>query len=111
MDTRKSTQYSDMIVGIFYTEHDFLACREESEAAISWYRRRGFRNLHTGIIQGMGHERTPETAAAIFANTCERTAQASPKNLIRIKVLADSRIRALPEDAIVPLTDKAILHP
>jgi hypothetical protein len=99
MDSRKTVEYSDMTVAIFYTENDFQACRQESEAAVEWYRRCGFQNVQSGVFQGMGHERTPEAAASVFAKTCGSTAKSAPTRLARLEMMNSDQMRSLPRAA------------
>jgi hypothetical protein len=96
MDSRQTVDYSDMTVAVFYTENDFQACRKESEAALKWYRRCGFKNVQGGVFRGMGHERTPEAAAAVFAKTCGLTAKTQPTRLARLELMEDDQFGSLP---------------
>ncbi|MCG8409422.1 MAG: hypothetical protein MI923_29810 [Phycisphaerales bacterium] len=54
-------------VGIFIGDGDFPACKTESEEAVAWYRARNFRTVRGKMIDNMGHQRIPQTAAAFFA--------------------------------------------
>ena len=96
--------YSDMPVAVFYTENDFQACRRESEAAVEWYRQHGFENVQGAIVGGMGHERTPEVAAAVFAKACAVPPKTIPTRLRRIRVLALME----PAPPSLPRTEEAI---
>jgi poly(3-hydroxybutyrate) depolymerase len=91
MDSARAAEYSNITVAVFYTQNDFQACRKESEAAVEWYRENGFRDVRAGVFSGMGHERTPETAAAIFAESCGVTAKTAPSRLSRMQIMADIR--------------------
>jgi hypothetical protein len=55
-----------MKVAIFFGENDFGICREESTEAVAWYRQHRF-DVIAKYVEGLGHERTPQTAAAFFA--------------------------------------------
>ncbi len=66
LDPRQVPKYRDMKVGIFFGEHDFAICREESTEAVAWYRQHRF-DVTAKYVSGLGHERTPQTAAAYFA--------------------------------------------
>jgi hypothetical protein len=70
LDTRRIKYYVKKPIGIFWTQNDFAICQIESKEAVAWYRRHGFRDLSWGIFGGMGHERTPQSAAALFAIQC-----------------------------------------
>jgi poly(3-hydroxybutyrate) depolymerase len=89
MDPARAEEYSSTTVAVFYTQNDFQACRKDSEAAVEWYRENGFKDIRTGVLRGMGHERTPETAAAIFAESCGATAETSPIRLSRMQIMED----------------------
>lgn len=57
-------------VAIFIGDGDFPACKTESEDAVAWYQARRFRVVRGKMIDHMGHERIPQTAAAFFAEQC-----------------------------------------
>lgn len=59
-------QYRNMRIGIFFGENDLPACRQESIRAVEWYRKYHF-PVSAKYVSGLGHERTPQTAAAFFA--------------------------------------------
>jgi poly(3-hydroxybutyrate) depolymerase len=59
--------YQDMPIGVFFGENDFAVCRAESTEAIKWYKERNFKFIDGRVVIGLGHERTPQTAAAFFA--------------------------------------------
>ena len=67
---RKYPQYPDTRIAIFFGQNDFAICRRESREAIVWYRDRGFEQVEAFSVEGLGHERTPETAANFFARVC-----------------------------------------
>jgi poly(3-hydroxybutyrate) depolymerase len=90
MDSEKADLYADMTVAVFYTQNDFQACRKESEAAVEWYRQHGFENVQRGVFSSMGHERTPETAAAVFAKACGLNAKTPPVTLARMHLMDDT---------------------
>lgn len=85
LDPARARRYRDMPVGIFYTENDFGICREESTEAVAWYRRLGFQNLTSGVIDKYGHERMPEVAADLFAKVCGTPPRTPPTRLVRIQ--------------------------
>lgn len=66
LDPRQVPKYRDMKIGIFFGEHDFAICRDESTEAVAWYRQHRF-DVTAKYVGGLGHERTPQTAAAYFA--------------------------------------------
>jgi predicted esterase len=80
LDPAKVPDYRDMKIGIFYTKNDFAICQRESKRAIEWYKRYGF-DMTSGVIDRLGHERTPETAAAFFSTTCGATPKTPPTHL------------------------------
>ncbi len=67
----KYPRYPRTPIGIFFGQNDFAICRRESREAIVWYRERGFEQVEAFSVEGLGHERTPETAANFFARVCE----------------------------------------
>ena len=52
-------------VMVYYGENDPGAIRAQSDNAIKYLRSSGF-NVHTALIPGAGHERTPEYAMKFF---------------------------------------------
>lgn len=49
------------------TEHDVAACKQETQEAIRWYEGYGYKNFGWVRLRALGHERTPDMAAALFA--------------------------------------------
>lgn len=74
LDVSHISKYRSMKIGIFFGENDLPACRKESIQAVEWYRSHGM-YVEAKLVAGLGHERTPQTAAAFFASTIG----ASPK--------------------------------
>ncbi len=85
LDPATVPRYRDAKIAIFYTRNDFAICRRESQQAVAWYQQNGF-DVTTGVVERMGHERTPETAAAIFAKSCDVEPKTPPAPLSRIKL-------------------------
>lgn len=105
MDPTAARRYRDMPVGIFYTENDFGICREESIEGVAWYRRLGFRNLTSGVIDKYGHERMPEVAADLFAKVCGTPPRTPPTKLVRIQtdnIPAEELAKAGEKIAVAP---------
>lgn len=67
LDAGATTKSVDHPVMIQRTEHDFAICEKEAKEAIQWYERHGYKNFAWVLIRGLGHSRTPDTAAAFFA--------------------------------------------
>jgi len=67
----KYPRYPRTPIAIFFGQNDFAICRRESREAIVWYRERGFEQVEAFSVEGLGHERTPETAANFFARVCQ----------------------------------------
>ncbi|HUW83324.1 MAG TPA: PHB depolymerase family esterase [Phycisphaerae bacterium] len=67
---REYPRYPDTPIAIFFGQNDLLICRKESREAVVWYREHGFRRVEAYSVEGLGHERTPETAANFFARVC-----------------------------------------
>jgi len=77
LDPAQISKYRDMKIGIFFGEHDFKVCRDESIEAVDWYRRHRF-DVTARKVGGMGHERKPEVAAALFADVIGITPKTPP---------------------------------
>lgn len=75
LDPTQVPKYRRMKIGIFFGENDLKLCREESLKAVEWYRRHHF-DVVARKVGGLGHERKPEVAAALFASSIG----ASPKS-------------------------------
>jgi predicted esterase len=103
LDPARIPEYRDTHrVAIFWTKNDFAICQRESKQAIDWYTSRGFDTTH-GIIDKLGHERTPETAAAFFASTCGAEPKSLPANLAtRITVSSDGSGETGEQTALAP---------
>ena len=85
LDAEQVPKYRNSKIAVFYTQNDFGIVRSESQQAIAWYAQNGF-DTTSGIVEGMGHERTPQTAAAFFAKTCGAVAKTPPRELSRIRL-------------------------
>ena len=90
LDPRYADLYARTPIAIFFGQNDFAICREESRRAVAWYRDRGF-SVTAYLVEGLGHERTPQTAANYFARVCQ--VQVEDKTIAQ-RALA--RIRAQP---------------
>lgn len=62
--TRKGRDHPVFIVN---TKNDFGICKTESREGVRWYESHGYRNVGWIVIDALGHERTPDVAAAFFA--------------------------------------------
>ncbi len=85
LDADQVPKYLGSKVAVFYTKNDLGIVRSESQQAIAWYAQNGF-DTTSGIVEGLGHERTPQTAAAFFAKTCGAVAKTPPMELSRIRM-------------------------
>ncbi len=72
---------------IINTQNDFAICKRESEQAVQWYESHGYSNLSWYHIKKLGHERTPELAAAFFGKLAGVAPQAPSIALARHQVL------------------------
>jgi poly(3-hydroxybutyrate) depolymerase len=70
-------RYRDTPIGIFWGENDIGVCAQESKDAVHWYRGHNF-DVEAKYVDGLGHERTPQTAAAFFASTIGVTPKTAP---------------------------------
>jgi len=75
--TSQVPRYRDIPIGIFWGENDIGICAKESKNAVHWYRRHNF-EVEAKYVDGLGHERTPQTAAAFFASTIGATPKTAP---------------------------------
>ena len=66
LEAANAPAYRNMRIGIFFGENDLPVCRRESLKAVEWYRYHHF-HVDAKLVSGLGHERTPQTAAAYFA--------------------------------------------
>ncbi len=97
-------KYRHMKIGIFFGENDLPICRDESLEAVGWYRRNRF-DVAAKKVGGLGHERKPEVAAALFADTIGVTPKTPPDlgPLVMMDVIPDNGGWRLP-----PRTPRAI---
>ena len=70
-------KYRDTPIGIFFGQNDIRICHEESVRAVEWYRRNRF-PVEARIVSGLGHERRPQLAAALFARSAGLTPRTPP---------------------------------
>ncbi len=80
LDAAQVSKYRHYRVAILTGDKDFPLLRAESIRAIEWYRSHGFTRLIARRLLNVGHERTPELAAPIFA----ATARVSPSDLASV---------------------------
>ncbi len=100
LSTAQISKYRDTPIGIFFGQNDIRICREESMQAVEWYRRHRF-PVEARIINGLGHERRPQLAAALFARTAGLTPKTPPdlSQMVMVEVPAkDGSIPRTPVD-------------
>jgi predicted esterase len=78
LDVTQVPKYRSRLVAILYGEKDLRIVREESQQAIAWYAENGFTNLLAHKVLELGHERTPELVASIYANAIGRQPKVAP---------------------------------
>jgi predicted esterase len=78
LDYSQIPKYRDTPIGIFFGQNDFKVCKRESIEAIKWYQRYHFYVLGKQV-EGYGHQRHPETAAAFFAWIIGASPRSTPK--------------------------------
>jgi poly(3-hydroxybutyrate) depolymerase len=66
LDPAMTAQSQQHPILILNTENDFAVCVKESREAIQWYESHGYRHFAWLTIKALGHERTPDIAAAFF---------------------------------------------
>ena len=84
LDPAQVPKYRNMHIGIYFGQNDLPACRHESLLAIEWYRSRGF-YVEAKYVEGLYHERTPQTAAAFFARSLGLAAKTTPPDTLVLK--------------------------
>jgi len=70
LDPKQVPLYRNKPIAIFWTQNDFVICQVESQRGVQWYMKNGFKDLSWGVFASLGHERTPQSAAALFAMDC-----------------------------------------
>ncbi len=71
-------QYRETPIGIFFGQNDLGICQKESIRAVEWYRDNRF-SVEARIVSGLGHERRPQLAAALFARSAGLTPKTPPE--------------------------------
>jgi predicted esterase len=110
LDPGQIPKYRNMKIGIFFGEHDFKPCRDESVAAVEWYRRHRF-DVAAKKVGGLGHERKPEIAAALFAGTIgvnpKTPPDLGPLVMLDVAPTNDHRLPPRREPRLAPRTTAA----
>jgi len=78
LDPAQVPLYRDYPVAILSSENDLGVTQRESAAALDWYDRNGFKVLAKQLLT-RGHERTPEVAAIIFADSAHIKPNSPPR--------------------------------
>lgn len=78
LNSSQIPKYRDTPIGIFFGQNDLAICHDESMEAVEWYRRNRF-PVEARIVNGLGHERRPQLAAALFARTAGLTPRTPPE--------------------------------
>ncbi|MCA9243279.1 MAG: hypothetical protein KDA32_04935 [Phycisphaerales bacterium] len=82
-DPSKAAQGRHRPMLIVNTENDFGVCKSESREAVDWYQTNGYDHVAWVYLKSLGHERTPDIAAAFFAQVCGMRPQSSPAVIAR----------------------------
>lgn len=106
LDPRQVPKYRDCRIAILTSENDFSLISKESSEAIAWYRQKGFRNADRQVLAGLGHQRTPEVAAQIFAETAHVQAN-TPPDTGRYRVVS----RTAPPTAVAAGNEPLVVEP
>lgn len=69
LDSTRAPEAAHRPVLVVNTEHGIEVCKIESRYAIAWYQSHGGRSVAWLYLRGLAHERTPEIAAAFFAES------------------------------------------
>lgn len=73
---------------ILSTQHDFSGVKTETHEAIRWYEAHQYANFAWVEIKELGHERTPDMAAAFFARVADVEPNQQPVVLVRRQAIA-----------------------
>lgn len=88
---------------ILSTQNDFAGVKRETQQAIDWYQRYGYTNFAWIEIKALGHERTPDMAAAFFARVAGVSPNRPPLVLSRRQAIGGNpRGLALLSEAATP---------
>ena len=114
LDPRQTPKYRDCRIAILTSENDFSLISKESREAIAWYRQKGFKNADSQVLAGLGHQRTPEVAAEIFAETAHVQAN-TPPDTGRYRVVSrtatPTAVAAADEPLVVEPRGRRVLPP
>jgi poly(3-hydroxybutyrate) depolymerase len=96
LDSARVAQSRRRPVLILNTQNDFPVVKHECKEAIQWYEAHEYTQFAWVEIKDLGHERTPDTAAAFFARFAEVEPNRPPVVLARRQAMAgNARGRAL----------------
>jgi poly(3-hydroxybutyrate) depolymerase len=73
---------------ILTTQNDLGNVKQETKEAIQWYSQHGYTNLAWVEMKGLGHERTPDLAAAFFAQVAGVEPNRPPVVLVNRQAIA-----------------------
>ena len=73
---------------ILMAQNEFAGVKRECRQAIKWYEDAGYTNFAWVEIKGLGHQRTPDTAAAFFASVAGVKPNVPPTVLARRQAIA-----------------------
>jgi predicted esterase len=67
---------------IINTQNDFPICKRESQEAIQWYDKLGYKNVYWVLVKDKGHERTPDMAADFFGHVAGVQPNSPPERVL-----------------------------
>jgi len=88
LDVGRAAQSRHHPILILNTQNDFAVVKQECQEAVKWYEQHGYTNFAWIQIKNLGHERTPDTAAAFFARVAEVEPNQPPVVLVRRQAIA-----------------------
>ncbi len=88
LDPYQVARSRNLPVLILTTQNDIPIVKRETKDAIQWYDQHGYVNLAWVEMKGLGHERTPDTAAAFFARVAGVEPNRPPTVLVNRQAIA-----------------------
>ena len=88
LDPQQTARSRENPLLILTTQNDFGGVKRETAKAIEWYRQHGYSKLAWVEMKNLGHERTPDMAAAFFAAVAGVEPNQPPTVLARRQAIA-----------------------
>mgnify|MGYP003731138289 CR=1 FL=1 len=88
LDPKRTEESRYHPILILMAQNEFAGVRHECQDAIKWYETHRYANFAWVNIKGIGHQRTPDTAAAFFARVAGVEPNAPPIVLVQRQAIA-----------------------